>query len=174
MRGEGYLIVRERHNTMFLSLTSFCFVISKSFLKSSLPFSISDSYFFNSWRTSSFSLSSTISSSSSRRSVSSISCSTGTAGSMSPLPRRLLTICFAIKGTQVFGMRILFFHKRQECNISCSLDCGGQLPLMGRAIPGHFPCQDLPALGHITPQTLQILIVNKRYLVGTKPAEFPF
>src|SRR5208283_3872868 len=131
MGSMGYLIVREHHSTMFLSLTSLCFVISKSFLKSSLPFSISDSYFFNNCRTSSLSLSSAISSSRSKVSVSSMSRSTAIAGSIRPLLTRLLTICFAIKGTPLFGMRILFFHKRQKCNIPCSLDCSGQFPLMG-------------------------------------------
>ena len=44
---------------------------------------------------------------------------------------------------------------------------------MGRTGPGHFPCKYLPSLSHVTPEAFQIFIINKRYLVGAIPAEFP-
>jgi len=63
------------------------------------------------------------------------------------------------------------FYKRQERYITRPFDGPCQFSLVFGAVAGHSARQHLAPVGNITPQDLDIFIINKIYFVYTESAE---
>lgn len=67
----------------------------------------------------------------------------------------------------------LLTRERQQGDVPAALDGNGDLPLMAGAVAGNAAGKDLAALGDEELHGLEVLVVDKRRLVDTEPADLP-
>ena len=71
----------------------------------------------------------------------------------------------------VHNLYCLVAYIRQQCNVSCSLDCCGQLPLMICTSASNSSRQNLCPFCHALSQLCDVLVINNIYSVYAEHAD---
>ena len=83
------------------------------------------------------------------------------------------TLLAALAGPRPWRRPVAFRYKREQAHFARSLDRDRELTLMPAARSAHPPRPDLPSVGRVPAQLLDILVVDLSHLVLAEEARFP-
>ena len=83
------------------------------------------------------------------------------------------TTLAALAGSRPRGRPAAFRHVREQGHLACSLDRDRELTLVPAARSAHPTRPDLPSVGGVPPELIDVLVVDLSYLVLAEEARLP-